>query len=661
MLQSELARRTKSHELAEKWIVTTFNPWVYSDSLSLQSGFFAELRAALPKERRWKDARRQVRKWGELITPLASLAGLWGVNGAALTDGLVTNFAGFSPTGTQLAAEKVLRAHKQPILMILDDLDRLTAEELMHVFKLVRLVGRLPYVYYLLGYDEHTLVDLIRTTDLVPAENSQRALDYLEKIVQVRLDLPALLSQQVSDDFYANVQELVQRHDSLVDESDLNRLRSAFDEVLAPHLRTPRSLSRFFGQVDAFLPVVAGDVDFIDFLLITWLRVTFPGIYALVQERKNEVLGEGRITLRHLQPETPAASKARWAELLTDAKVSTADADDVMCLLGQLFPAVRLIRESQKATGNFPRPMPLRIAHPDYFDRYFSFGVPLDDLPDSVVEDAIREIVNGDPGHAFERLQVAVEQIPRRVLTKVLNKVEAGEYPGRAIAVWLAGVYAAASEWEPTFQSVRMQISALVAVLYSSMSPGELATSVADISEDETGLALATEAVSFLRGKNFGGVDEIRRWNDLGNGTNAQFETLYAELFARYRTVQPQEVPNNVWYRIWDWQELNPVAVKEFVSAQIDEGRWDPLEVMARVLQVSISTTEDGVGTIMGFNLEDAERLVDLDLIRALLAGKIKDAEPFGPDWRHQEATKANRRQFVLSYLRGASEPHPGR
>ncbi len=47
--------------------------------------------------------------------------------------------------------------------MILDDLDRLTAEELMQVFKLVRLVGRLPYVYYLLGYDEQTLVDLIKT------------------------------------------------------------------------------------------------------------------------------------------------------------------------------------------------------------------------------------------------------------------------------------------------------------------------------------------------------------------------------------------------------------------------------------------------------------------------------------------------------------------
>jgi predicted KAP-like P-loop ATPase len=75
-----------------------------------------------------------------------------------------------------------------PVLVVLDDLDRLTPDELPLVFKLVRLVGRLPNVYYLLRYDERTLLDVLRRTDLV-GDDEARGRDHLEKMVQVRLDL----------------------------------------------------------------------------------------------------------------------------------------------------------------------------------------------------------------------------------------------------------------------------------------------------------------------------------------------------------------------------------------------------------------------------------------------------------------------------------------
>jgi energy-coupling factor transporter ATP-binding protein EcfA2 len=656
MLQVALEKQAK-HDGSQKWLVATFNPWVYSDLLSLQSGFFSELRAALPRENRWKDARRHVRNWGKVVTPLASAAGLWGVDGGAVAGGLVENFAAFSPTATQRSAEKALRKHKQPILMILDDLDRLTADELMHVFKFVRLVGRLPYVYYLLGYDEETLVDLINTTDLVPRDSNQRALDYLEKIVQVRLDLPALLDQQVQDDFYESVDELVAQHGILIDQGDLNRIRRAFDEVLAARLRTPRSLSRFFGQVDAFLPVVSADVDFVDFLLITWIRVNYPAVYSLVQERHNEILGGGGITLRNLTREEPQIRRERWVALLTKAGVPSDDLDDVFFLLAQLFPAVKRIRDAEKMQINIPEPKPLRIAHFDYFDRFFSFGVPVDDLPDSVVEDALHEIVDEKRGDAFERMQIAFDVAPSRILRKVSDKMSGGKFVGRLVIRWLAEVYDRAPEWQPGFLSTRDQISGLTGAVFSRMTPKDIAISIADVSVSEPGLQLATRAVSMLRGKETGGMDEIKQWNALGNGANAQFEKLYRDLFDRYQGVQPLYIPDSAWYRIWDWQELNPVAAKDFVATQIAEGRWSPLEMLARVTQISIASSEAAVGSIMGFDVATAERLVDLGEVRRLLEKEIEKSEPLDANWRHQPATPENLRRFVLSYLRSAVSP----
>lgn len=64
--------------------------------------------------------------------------------------------------------------------MILDDLDRLAPDELLLVFKLVRLIGRLPNVYYLLCYDEQTLLDTLSRSALVGGSEG-RAREYMEK------------------------------------------------------------------------------------------------------------------------------------------------------------------------------------------------------------------------------------------------------------------------------------------------------------------------------------------------------------------------------------------------------------------------------------------------------------------------------------------------
>ena len=75
--------------------------------------------------------------------------------------------------------------------MVLDDIDRLHAEELLMVFKLVRLVGRLPNVYYLLAYDEATVLAVITNTKLA-GNDMDRARRYLEKMVQLRLVVPPI-------------------------------------------------------------------------------------------------------------------------------------------------------------------------------------------------------------------------------------------------------------------------------------------------------------------------------------------------------------------------------------------------------------------------------------------------------------------------------------
>jgi predicted KAP-like P-loop ATPase len=202
VLQMTLRLLHESTTSATNWLVAEFNPWNYPDLDSLQTGFFAELRSAMPDDVRWCESRKKIGDIGKAISPLGKLTSLVGVDSSVVFDKLSSLIAGdVSLSHTHREAEKALGTLNQPILMVLDDLDRLTPEELLRTLKLVRLVGRLPNVYYLLCYDERTLLEVLQRTELVGAAEGGRARDYMEKIVQVRLDIPPLRSTQASDLF----------------------------------------------------------------------------------------------------------------------------------------------------------------------------------------------------------------------------------------------------------------------------------------------------------------------------------------------------------------------------------------------------------------------------------------------------------------------------
>lgn len=73
-----------------------------------------------------------------------------------------------------------------PVLVIADDIDRLQADELLTLLKIVRLLGRFGGVQYLLAYDDQTVFRALRTSSLVGTD-SRAAEQFMEKIVQYPL------------------------------------------------------------------------------------------------------------------------------------------------------------------------------------------------------------------------------------------------------------------------------------------------------------------------------------------------------------------------------------------------------------------------------------------------------------------------------------------
>ncbi|MGA9100279.1 MAG: P-loop NTPase fold protein, partial [Methanotrichaceae archaeon] len=82
--------------------------------------------------------------------------------------------------------DELLRSSGKRILVIIDDIDRLTPEEICDLFRTVKAAGNFPNVIYLLAFDTGIVVKSLER-ELIPHEAGK---DYLEKIVQVPFSLP---------------------------------------------------------------------------------------------------------------------------------------------------------------------------------------------------------------------------------------------------------------------------------------------------------------------------------------------------------------------------------------------------------------------------------------------------------------------------------------
>ncbi|MBN9141477.1 MAG: AAA family ATPase [Micrococcales bacterium] len=640
--------------LTEQWSVAQFNPWLYADAVALHSGFFAELRSSLPKDRRWKQTRANIASLGTRLAPLSALTGLVGISSEHAIGSLVDQIK-VSAADQHKRVAKELEKLNHPVLMIIDDLDRLSADELLQVFKLVRLVGRLPNVYYLLSYDEQTVVDLLGKTDLVSAKDERRALDYLEKIVQIRLDLPKLRDFEVDQVISSSLQQITARHGLDVSENELGELIRRFDGVMSKRLRTPRAIKRYFGQLDAFISGLGPEVLFGDYATLTWLRTVEPGVYSLIQTAKDLLLGTGGDALRSLsQPKlTNRQQRDAWLKRLKGARVSAEYQDDVLYLLSTLFPILHSVYQGDDTTPSRSRndetPRIRSIAHSDYFDRYFAFGVPDDDIADGTVAAALSELASETRDRPnLAKLEDTFDGQPELVIRKFWSRAQDQSLNRPSLVRWLAARHAQA----PEQGAVRHRIESLVANVVGEMPAESAIPLMREAATTVPGSHLWGMVRHLLAADAVGNQRVVDRHNQLATAMTAPLADLYRQRFEQWTrsTTSPFEVPSESASLIWLWREFDSNGLRDLLAGAVARGQWSILDELAWMIPVVISGTQ--IRRISRYDdFAHLAELFDLDEVADTLDEAVTQAGTL-EQYRDTEATTENRRAFALALLK---------
>ncbi|MGW5715436.1 KAP family P-loop NTPase fold protein [Amycolatopsis sp. NPDC003865] len=627
---------------SDRWNVVNFNPWLFSDIESLLGNYFSTLKSALPEDKGEK-AREKLANYAEALSPLGKLASLAGFDASGIAKKVGEVIRGdTSIDKRRQGLEEALEVYDKKILVVIDDIDRLQPQELLLIFKLIRLIGRLPNIYYILAYDERTVLGALQRSDLV-YENAERAHDYLEKIVQIRLDLPPLHPEYQEALIDEGLENFFSRFDVSFSDSDQQRFGWVYHSYLKDDLREPRAINRFIAQLYAMYALVHGEVDVVDFLILTFLRTFYPGLYGSILANREELVGQSlRLAARRA---TPEEKKERWLGIAAESRVPQRAQERILNLLVNLF--------SDWFSGHSSGGRTVRsVQNGDYFDRYFHFGVPQSDIPDSIVLRALAQMPDGD-GDELRSVVGAMQRNPSRVLRKISAISDQGALDNTSgVFAFLAGQYSILPPRSGFLDSpdVSLQIVAmdlLVAldkreatrILMQAIDNGDL-TFVADIT-------MRAIRKSNETGRNFEWVTEIK------SVVVERLEQRSLELGRQSIGRIYSDFP--IIYRL-NWLLEDKRKIKEILWDNIRSGEWDLIEVLGRLVSEGVSS--GGTRTIFGLEESAIEDLLGINAVVAELGDVLDREGPSLSDAEDVPPTKESKEIYALSFMRVMKRKH---
>lgn len=400
-----------------------FNPWEISGHDSVTASFFRELAVVLNSNHTESaSTKHRVSK----LRAYAKLAALGGAAvkwvGKAITatgraEGVFVETAAEAVTQSGEAIGQAADAHEArddtndsslvnlkrslakemagldaPILVVIDDIDRLTTDEVREVFQLVKANADFPNVIYLLLFDRGIVAGALN------AISGNRGHEFLEKIVQVLFHVPQPPLKDVHKVLFDGLDAWLAAED-IGERWETPRWSHVWRDGLSEYFTNLRSVYRFlssFGfQASQMQNSGTFELNPLDLLALETLRLFEPAFYELIPANRSLFVEQWRGSGFTDKSETDKEKLTELGRLLV--AVPEGRRERVKELMKQLFPA--LFGHAHPDNDQLLRN--LRVGHEKLFERYFSLGLTNDDVAQADIDALLKNISNPS---VFERL-----------------------------------------------------------------------------------------------------------------------------------------------------------------------------------------------------------------------------------------------------------------
>ena len=411
-------------------VVLRFNPWLCSDPKQLVTQFFKQMATAIKLKKRAAD-----KAW-ELIDQYADILGATSVIPVA---GEIV--AAFTKVLTKKAEEetkertndlqesknqiiKKLKDEKIKIIVSIDDIDRLSEEEIVAVFQLVKSLADFPNTIYVLAFDYDVVV---RALGKVQHGDGK---EYLEKIVQVPFEIPAPNIDDIHEALFSKLNGIL--GDIPEEDWDKETWGELFQQGIKNYIRSIRDVIRYTNVFSLKYELLKNETSAADLLGLTCLQVFEPTVYSKLPSYKDILCGERR-SFSHERQKEAEEKVERAINRIAPDDGSVTDLEATKNILGTLFPGIKTNKGWSYGVGRgYSRRDSLirnSIAAPECFDRYFALTLENGAIPTATVRRMVFE--SSESELAEETMQVYREGKIVRLLEAIEAYAGAGD--GRII------------------------------------------------------------------------------------------------------------------------------------------------------------------------------------------------------------------------------------
>ncbi|GAB2493278.1 KAP family P-loop domain protein [Promicromonospora xylanilytica] len=419
--------------------VVDFNPWLFSGTHQLAEAFLAELAAQLEVNDKAKfgGVAKNIRDYADVLRPLAVLpvVGAWTDRVIDMAKELAASYHERNEQSVSDLRDKIsaqLSALESPVVVVIDDIDRLTTEEIRDMFRLVRLTASFPNVIYLLSFDRERVESALE-------ESGSAGRMYLEKIVQVGFDIPSTPATFLREKLLSDFDDVVRRNS----EPRFNRERwpNVYAEIIEPLVHSVRDIDRLVAGSRFAVISLGHEIDIVDILALEAIRLFNPAFFEVIRRNRDFLTRLFGPTESVAQQRAEGEPKMR--EILASAAAGQrpADPDITGSFFGRILPAGSqyFMNRTQGSESLAYWRREHRVAHPDFLALYFERLAPAGMHALRLAETAI-ELFSDEAAFKSHMWNLPSEQL--RATLDALELYE-GEYPSAGISsvcVTLLGV-----------------------------------------------------------------------------------------------------------------------------------------------------------------------------------------------------------------------------
>lgn len=396
---------------AKNVVVVKFNPWRYNDENVLLGQFFEKLETALDTNPKTKNEEiaKLLKRYGKLVSINIPVIGNIGE--------LLKNVG--EVFGQDQDIEKLkqdinnaLKKTNTKIVVFIDDIDRLEKDEVQSIFRLVKLTADFWNTTYLLAFDDEMVAASVG--ERFGAGNKEAGQSFIEKIIQVPINMPVMSSAQLKEFCFKRVDNAIGANNIQLTDDEKKRFEGTFTLHLLSKLGTPRLAIRYTNALLLSLPMLYGEVNMVDLMLIEAVRLLYPEHYRFVGTNQSYFTSySGDKAESEVLP-----VKKKLKEL--SKNLTEQQKEDIKNLLCELFPSLnKIFTNSMSNDFTFPSYLnqtnlwldKKRIGDSKYFSKYFRYGLIKSELSDVDFEAFLSEIPTMSDDEMAGKLKALISQI----------------------------------------------------------------------------------------------------------------------------------------------------------------------------------------------------------------------------------------------------------